>query len=109
MNCDKCGRMVIAGENAAIYDSLLHNKPTIATSGWARHLFPVFENGKQVCVGSPSRLQYIEGQPRDMRKEGYNGGMPASEREAHPYDPTYLERRRWAFEELKRRHPKIAS
>lgn len=28
---------------------------------------PVFENGIQICEGSPSRAQYIEGQPRDSR------------------------------------------
>jgi hypothetical protein len=35
-----------------------------------RHLLPVVDGkGKIICEGSPSRAQYLEGQPRDKRKE----------------------------------------
>ena len=36
-----------------------------------RHLLPVVVRGKKLCEGSPSRAQYLEGQPRDTRHFGY--------------------------------------
>lgn len=50
-----------------------------------RHLLPVVEDGKVVCEGSPSRAQYIEGQPRDPRGSLY------------PYDETIEAQRRAAY------------
>ncbi len=49
-----------------------------------RHLLPVHNRyGKLVCSGSPSRAQYIEGQPRDTRGYGYNLEREAKYREAY--------------------------
>ncbi|MBI4598645.1 hypothetical protein HY734_00435 [Candidatus Uhrbacteria bacterium] len=48
-------------EARSLMQALLMNRAT--------HVLPIVEDGKQVCPGSPSRAQYIEGQPRDPRPE----------------------------------------
>ncbi|MDO8435635.1 MAG: hypothetical protein Q7S89_03090 [bacterium] len=45
-----------------------------------RHLLPVA--GEIPCAGSPSRAQYLPGQPRDTRGYGYHDEMEASFRAA---------------------------
>lgn len=42
-----------------VYTALLRHQ--------SRHLFPVVIGGVKLCEGSPSRAQYLEGQPRDSR------------------------------------------
>ena len=37
----------------------------------SRHLLPVKEGEHVICEGSPSRAQFIEGQPRDTRGYPY--------------------------------------
>jgi hypothetical protein len=47
--------------------------------GRPRHLLPT-----RYCEGSPSRAQYLEGQPRDPRPEyAYNADHEAAISEAH--------------------------
>ena len=69
--CDKCGAPVEPSNNAVLIDVTI-----LAMNGWEldalvlqdtarpRHLLPV-----EGCEGSPSRAQYVEGQPRDPRPE----------------------------------------
>lgn len=60
--CDKCGKPVPDNNNAVILDIYLGN--FFAIFARARHLLPTED-----CVGSPSRAQYLEGQPKDTRAE----------------------------------------
>lgn len=55
-----------------------------------RHLLPVIDGGTVVCGGSPSRAQYLEGQPRDTRPE------------SEPYDDRYTLASQAAFERMQR-------
>jgi hypothetical protein len=64
--CDKCGEAVPDNNNASVLEIYLGNFSAILA--WPRHLLPT-EN----CEGSPSRAQYLEGQPKDPRsKYGYH-------------------------------------
>ena len=50
----------------------------------SRHFLPVFDNdGEKVCAGSPSRAQFIEGQPRDSRGFGYPRELEGKFRKAY--------------------------
>jgi hypothetical protein len=59
--CDKCGEPVPQSNDAVALDVILH-ADVLLIFGQPRHLLAT-EN----CPGSPSRAQYIEGQPRDER------------------------------------------
>ena len=63
--CDKCGRAVPYENDATVFDFKMGNVGAMFAT--PRHFLPVVENGVVVCEGSPSRAQYIEGQPRDKR------------------------------------------
>ena len=72
MSCDKCGLDVDYYNNVYWFEAKLDEirKKRIALMlniGSERHLLPVVANGLTVCAGSPSRGQYLEGQPRDSR------------------------------------------
>lgn len=64
MLCDKCRQPVDPANDAGIVESLFY-QGTGETSHH-RHLLPV-----DGCAGSPSRAQYLEGQPRDTRGYKY--------------------------------------
>jgi len=66
--CDKCGEAVPDHNDAVRLDIELGAGPGLITAQ-PRHLLPT-----ETCPGSPSRAQYLEGQPRDDR---------------YPYDPQY--------------------
>lgn len=59
--CDKCGRPVERENNALELEAMLRSDLLMIFSQ-PRHLLPTED-----CPGSPSRAQYIEGQPRDTR------------------------------------------
>ena len=85
-SCDKCGQeikpehnnlCVVIGVGEAVDNNLhsdqyirhhvnatLFNKP-------CRHFLPVYDGENLICEGSPSRAQFIEGQPRDARGFAY--------------------------------------
>lgn len=65
-NCDKCNQPVNPGNDATILDTYTFGGLT-SFYYRARHLLPT-----EVCQGSPSRAQYLEGQPRDQRGYKYN-------------------------------------
>lgn len=67
--CDKCGREVEPINDIRVFEAGLGLYPELrfATMSTSRHLLPVIEDGKKVCEGSPSRAQYLEGQPQDLR------------------------------------------
>lgn len=67
--CDKCGRKVPISNDATLFTGILTGEPIIMLFAYGRHLLPIIEDGKVVCEGSPSRAQYIAGQPRDPRPE----------------------------------------
>ncbi|MEI6346059.1 MAG: hypothetical protein WCO79_02395 [bacterium] len=69
--CDKCGREVPPHNNLQLLvDEWFHLKKQVNYAAWGcRHILPVMENGKAICEGSPSRAQYLEGQPHDPRPE----------------------------------------
>lgn len=65
--CDKCGRAVPENNDARYFDHYLMGGGIDILFGIPRHLLPLVEDGVVVCEGSPSRAQYLEGQPRDPR------------------------------------------
>lgn len=65
MNCDKCGKPVDNDNDAVLIDLILTSNPMLIGAR-PRHFLPTED-----CVGSPSRAQYIEGQPLDDRGYGY--------------------------------------
>lgn len=67
--CDRCGGPVDPGNDVIRLDVALGRDPLILLIGRPRHILPVVRDGKTVCPGSPSRAQYIEGQPRDPRAQ----------------------------------------
>ena len=83
--CDKCGELVPADNDMTLVIAKIPGREFIPAIWYARHFLPVRgDDGTLLCEGSPSRAQYIEGQPRDER--GY------------PYDPIRerLYRKAWA-------------
>lgn len=78
--CDKCGEEVAADNNAV-------NLEAIRTNG--NDLFLIFAQPRHLiatdnCPGSPSRAQYLEGQPKDERTQwAYDEKYEESYREAY--------------------------
>jgi hypothetical protein len=67
LNCDKCGGQVERSNNACVIHDLVFGTDFSEILPQHRHLIPIPE----ICEGSPSRAQYIEGQPRDARGYPY--------------------------------------
>lgn len=63
--CDKCGQEVPMANDATVVQAIADGTPVLILMAKARHFLPV-----PGCAGSPSRAQYIAGQPRDNR--GYH-------------------------------------
>lgn len=82
--CDKCGRPVPPANDMTmlIAASGLPGAEWAPTLWYSRHLLPVMEDGERVCEGSPSRAQYLEGQPRDTRGYDYDHTMEEIYRKA---------------------------
>lgn len=59
--CDKCG-MRVPRNNDAVTIEMQMTKNWLLVDAIRRHFLPTAK-----CPGSPSRAQYIEGQPRDPR------------------------------------------
>lgn len=78
MYCDKCGKPVEYSNDASRLDALVTGCPEIVLFASARHLLPAGD-----CEGSPSRAQYIEGQPRDTRGYEYDPELELKIREAY--------------------------
>lgn len=72
--CDKCG-LPVPFENdmtQVMAATGLEGAELIPSLWYSRHFLPVVdEDGTVVCKGSPSRAQYLEGQPRDTRGYPY--------------------------------------
>lgn len=67
--CEKCKGPVPAYNDASVLDEIMNRTATFKTTPTEPcHLLPITENGVTVCEGSPSRAQYLEGQPRDTRR-----------------------------------------
>lgn len=75
-NCDKCNQPVRPEDDTALIGAVAFNDSILSRS---RHFLST-----EICQGSPSRAQYIDGQPRDKR--GY------------PYDERYEPLVRAAYE-----------
>jgi len=85
--CDRCGEAVPPQNDVREFDALLMDNPVILFVGHSRHILPVVKDGAVTCPGSPSRAQYIEGQPPDPRAR-------------YAYDPKSEERYRTAWRRL---------
>jgi hypothetical protein len=84
--CDKCGRSVSPENDAVLLQIFIKREWIGLLFGPRRHLLPVVENGTVVCEGSPSRAQYLEGQPRDTRPGSlYDQSMEARVRTAYAH------------------------
>ncbi len=74
--CDKCGLDVPPDNDVAKLEKITGSLSE-GILNWGghdddhRHLLPVVIDGKTVCEGSPSRAQYLDGQPLDTRGYGY--------------------------------------
>ncbi len=71
--CDKCGRLVPSANDMTrvIAATGVPGSEWVPTLWYSRHFLPVVEDGVTVCDGSPSRAQYLPGQPRDSRGYPY--------------------------------------
>lgn len=80
--CDKCGFEVEPKNDAIMLEMAMPSTDSGELIGLIfaapRHLLPT-EN----CPGSPSRAQYLEGQPRDTRGYTYRPELEAEVREAY--------------------------
>lgn len=78
--CDKCGLPVPMGNDAVNLAILIPGNATAyLVMARPRHLLAT-----EHCEGSPSRAQYLEGQPRDQRDQyPLNEGMVQVVREAY--------------------------
>lgn len=76
--CDKCGKPVPKWNDATIIEAELTGNSLVVGIAKPRHFLPTED-----CAGSPSRAQYIAGQPRDTRGYTYEPHMEARWRRAH--------------------------
>lgn len=87
-HCDQCEQCVPFGNDAAILDSISLGISDLQSS---RHLFPVKVkvDGRLICAGTPSRIEYLNGyrtarvfflRPTDMLK--YNAAYREMRRRA---------------------------
>jgi hypothetical protein len=83
--CDKCGTPVPPANDATFVQAIKNHEPLIVLVAEPRHFLPI----PGVCEGSPSRAQYIEGQPRDKR---------------YPYHPEDEKAWRDAYAEVQRHY-----
>lgn len=97
--CDKCGQPVDPKNDAVALEAVIHQhmgRPDkalwLAFTASSRHLLPTGD-----CEGSPSRAQYLEGQPLDPR-----GEYPLSEMLVEPLRVAYAELQTWGQPEA---HP----
>ena len=81
--CNKCGTPVPPSDDVTILDAALTGNPLIALFAISRHILPVVIDGTLICEGSPSRAQYLEGQPRDTRGYDYIEANEAPTRAAY--------------------------
>lgn len=80
--CDKCGTEVPENNDAVVFEAIRTDNPLFCLA-LSRHLLPVIEDGTVVCEGSPSRAQYLEGQPRDTRGYTYYSDYESVSRKAY--------------------------
>ncbi|MGV9001938.1 MAG: hypothetical protein ACOH18_03195 [Candidatus Saccharimonadaceae bacterium] len=81
--CDKCGTPVDITNDVTVLEAIL-TRNNFFLLAFARHLLPVVEGDRVICEGSPSRAQYLEGQPRDTRSDyPYYPGQEKVMREAY--------------------------
>lgn len=66
MNCDKCGYPVEPKNDATLIEAAAFGNTMLALFAGPRHFLPT-----EHCEGSPSRAQYIQGQPLDTRGYEY--------------------------------------
>ncbi|MGW8177949.1 MAG: hypothetical protein ACWGQW_04030 [bacterium] len=78
VTCDKCGKEVPWENDATIVESYYHGEPSFIMFHHSRHFLPTED-----CEGSPSRAQYIEGQPRDTRGYPYDESREWKWRDAY--------------------------
>ena len=64
--CDKCGQPVPKNNSLVAFEICLDDFAAVGAKR-DRHFLPIIVDGKVICEGSPSRAQYIKGQPRDTR------------------------------------------
>jgi hypothetical protein len=80
--CDKCGKDVPLSNDAVALQSLIEYGTLpdgfMILNYGSRHLLPV-----EGCEGSPSRAQFLEGQPRDERIDIYTSTLEAVTRAAY--------------------------
>lgn len=74
--CDKCGKPVPIKNDAVFLQMRVTNDLSLITAQ-PRHLLPTED-----CEGSPSRAQYLEGQPSDSQY-AYHPELEAPMREAY--------------------------
>jgi hypothetical protein len=76
-NCDKCGKPVSRDNDAVRIEAIASGNSLLLLLANPRCFLPTED-----CEGSPSRAQYIEGQPRDTRGYQYNQTLEARYRQA---------------------------
>jgi hypothetical protein len=79
--CNKCGELV-PPHNDIRWLEAIRSGNAMFLFFKARHCLPVIRDGVVACPGSPSRAQYLEGQPRDDRGYPYIADVEVSYRAA---------------------------
>jgi hypothetical protein len=80
----KCNQEIDLKNDATILDFYVTGNGFSILACQSRHLLPVIDNqGNITCEGSPSRLQYLEGQPKDIRGYKYDSTMESKIRIAY--------------------------
>jgi hypothetical protein len=78
--CDKCGEHVDPKNDALLITAHVDQNPFLLFVCRSRHLLPTDK-----CEGSPSRAQYLDGQPKDER------GYTYDEERAREFREGYIE------------------
>ena len=81
--CIRCGKEVLPTNNAVRLDIIIGTDFSYPLES-SLHLLPVVVDGETICIGSPSRAQYLKNGPRDTRsKSHYNSQKEEPVRKAY--------------------------
>lgn len=78
LDCDKCNKPVPDHNDASMLDAIAFGIPGTVLFSRKRHLLST-----DICQGSPSRAQYLPGEPKDLRGGEYYPEMEPLMRASH--------------------------
>ena len=66
IDCERCNTPVPPENDVTLFE-FFRTGDRVQALAHPRHLLPVVVEGRQICPGTTSRAQYLDGQPRDPR------------------------------------------